>query len=694
MEHKRKRRNIVVAILLLALAGGMAALPYVLRSSKPEPADKASYLSAQVERRDILSTISGGGTLTQQDGLPARVLKGVEVTEYLVANGDWVEEGQPIALVDRLSVMQTIAILQENLDYLGRQLKRNPENVSTDAIFLPAPGRVKEIYAQKGDKVSDVMAEHGCLAVVSLDGMMAVQIDTQTPLAAGSDVIVVFSDGSQLPGRVEVSQGSHLTVTLTDDGPKLGERVEILTEEGETLGSGELYVHSAWNVTAVSGEITYVAVKPERTLGLGGHLFNLKNVDFSQKNRQFSEQRREYEEAMIKLFELYRDGAITAPAAGKVEGIDKARVGLMRAGEAEAQIMFLSGLPEARLVLLGDVEEGETLEPTQPPEPDPPEPTQPPEPDPRKYDPNQDSPSLYYNRAAMIGSTSLVGATFLVDKDFSTVSSYASAPSSDFSNVNSVTGTSGAKVYCLIDGVWTAYNPWDVAASVGSLFYFVYKNPDDTNPMWIMQVPAASSAPQIKPGGGGWGGGGGGGEEQFDMYELTETELFRVVPQDEMTVEVSIDELDILSVAVGQTAEITVDALPGRAYSGTVKQIDPNGKNTGGSTKYTITIAIDRDENMLQGMNATAILTVGVTENVLTIPAAALNQRGSRSFVYTGYDPESRTLLNSVDVTVGVSDGQTAEILSGLNEGDTVWYAYYEAEKLPSFLSSQPGEIM
>ena len=90
----------------------------------------------------------------------------------------------------------------------------------------------------------------------------------------------------------------------------------------------------------------------------------------------------------------------------------------------------------------------------------------------------------------------------------------------------------------------------------------------------------------------------------------------------------------------------------------------------------------------------TAILTVGVTENVLTIPAAALNQRGSRSFVYTGYDPESRTLLNSVDVTVGVSDGQTAEILSGLNEGDTVWYAYYEAEKLPSFLSSQPGEIM
>ena len=161
-----------------------------------------------------------------------------------------------------------------------------------------------------------------------------------------------------------------------------------------------------------------------------------------------------------------------------------------------------------------------------------------------------------------------------------------------------------------------------------------------------------------------------------------------------MTVQVNIDELDIIAVAPGQEAEITVDALPGRSFAGHVLEIDPKGTNNGGNTRYLVTIAVDKEENMLSGMNATAILTVGVTENVLTIPAAALNQRGSRSFVYTGYDPESRTLLNSVDVTVGVSDGQTAEILSGLNEGDTVWYAYYEAEKLPSFLSSQPGEIM
>ena len=122
-----------------------------------------------------------------------------------------------------------------------------------------------------------------------------------------------------------------------------------------------------------------------------------------------------------------------------------------------------------------------------------------------------------------------------------------------------------------------------------------------------------------------------------------------------------------------------------------------NGKSTlagviAGNTKYTVTIAIDRDENMLQGMNATAILTVGQTENVLTVPAAALCQRGSRSFVYTGFDTEKRQLIDPVDVELGVSDGQTVEILSGLQEGDRVWYSYYETEALPILFSGQPTD--
>jgi len=116
-----------------------------------------------------------------------------------------------------------------------------------------------------------------------------------------------------------------------------------------------------------------------------------------------------------------------------------------------------------------------------------------------------------------------------------------------------------------------------------------------------------------------------------------------------------------------------------------VSHIDPNGQNQGGNTKYTVTIAIDRDPSMLAGMNATAILTVGVTEDLLTLPAAALTEKGGKTLAYTGYDEQTQTLLDPVEVETGVSDGTTVEILSGLEEGDTVWYFYYEGTDMPVF---------
>ena len=652
MEKKRRTKNLILAVLLLALAAGMASLPALLRSRQQEPEDKASYLSASVERKTIRSTISGGGTLEQEEGVAVKALKGVEISEYLVSNGDLVEKGQPLAVVDPISVQKTIATLQENLDYISRQLKNNPEKTGADNITLPAPGRVKEIYAKAGDKAADVMAEHGCLAVVSLDGLMALDVESPLAVDQGRDVTVVLSDGKRFTGRVEVRQGERMTVTLTDDGPRQGDTAEVFDAQGESLGTGELYIHSAWRATAISGEITNVSAAPGKTLPINGRLFSLKDVDFSQENRRLSQQRREYEDALIELFALYENNAVTAPAAGRVSGIDTAKVGKLAARQ-----------PEYRLVLLDNDTPGA------------PSPAQ--------------GPSGYKNYSARVADISFSSITFLVEQEPRDVKDYTAAPKFDSSRAKYKTMSSfdNVPIYELNENKeWQEIGPEGLV--FGWALYFAY-NEDGT----LAMIIHSKQPKQSGGGGGGYYGGGGGGTEKFEMYELTETELMRVAPQDQMTVQVSIDELDILSVSQGQTAEITVDALPGRAYYGTVSQIDPLGKNTGGHTRYTITITIDKDENMLQGMNATAILTVGMTENVLTIPAAALNQRGSRSFVYTGYDSAKRELLDPVDVELGVSDGETVEILSGLSEGDRVWYSYYETEALPILFGGQSMDI-
>ena len=79
-------------------------------------------------------------------------------------------------------------------------------------------------------------------------------------------------------------------------------------------------------------------------------------------------------------------------------------------------------------------------------------------------------------------------------------------------------------------------------------------------------------------------------------------------------------------------------------------------------------------------MNASVVVTVSSSENCLMIPEAALNEKGRNVTVYTSYDEATGEYGGETEVTTGVSDGTSVEILSGLSEGDTVYYSYTEKE--------------
>ena len=174
-----------------------------------------------------------------------------------------------------------------------------------------------------------------------------------------------------------------------------------------------------------------------------------------------------------------------------------------------------------------------------------------------------------------------------------------------------------------------------------------------------------------------------------------EVTVLTISPNDTMTVTVSVDELDILSIQKGQTASVTIDALE-TTVEGTVTGIDTSGSSSGGVTRYTAEVTIEKTEQMLANMNASVEVQISQAEDVLVIPAAALQQRGTTTYVYTSYDEQSRELGGEVEVTTGVSDGTTAEIISGLTEGDTVYYNYSdsgESEEMFSMMGqgSFPG---
>mgnify|MGYP004645742447 CR=1 FL=1 len=77
---------------------------------------------------------------------------------------------------------------------------------------------------------------------------------------------------------------------------------------------------------------------------------------------------------------------------------------------------------------------------------------------------------------------------------------------------------------------------------------------------------------------------------------------------------------------------------------------------------------------MLSGMTAKAEVTIEGVENALLVPNDAIRKTSTTAYVYTAYDPETDTLGGMTEVTLGLTNGSQTEIISGLKQGDTVYY--------------------
>ena len=92
----------------------------------------------------------------------------------------------------------------------------------------------------------------------------------------------------------------------------------------------------------------------------------------------------------------------------------------------------------------------------------------------------------------------------------------------------------------------------------------------------------------------------------------------------EMTM--SIDDVDISSVEVGQEVRITADAVEGTTYTGVVTEVSVAGTTSGGITTYPVTVQHRRDRRLLPGMNVDAEIVVSSADDVLAIPSAAVSR--------------------------------------------------------------------
>lgn len=144
-----------------------------------------------------------------------------------------------------------------------------------------------------------------------------------------------------------------------------------------------------------------------------------------------------------------------------------------------------------------------------------------------------------------------------------------------------------------------------------------------------------------------------------------------------LCIQLDIDEIDVKKVEVGQSVQITADAVEGKTYTGTVENVSVNGTiGTNGVTTYPAKVRIqDADEQLLPGMNVDAEITVEQAENVIAVPMNAVN-RGDTVYVKgdkTDQNDKAPEGYKTVNVETGINNGSFIEIKSGLNENEVVY---------------------
>ncbi len=167
--------------------------------------------------------------------------------------------------------------------------------------------------------------------------------------------------------------------------------------------------------------------------------------------------------------------------------------------------------------------------------------------------------------------------------------------------------------------------------------------------------------------------------------ETTELTLFTIRPSDTIVATVYVDESDVLNLSEGLEATLSVSSIEDEYFTATVTDVATEGSSSGGVTQYAVTLSLPRTDNMRSGMSVSASISISGAAAALLLPSEAVQSARESYYVYTYLDPETGDLSGMTRVEIGVVGSTYTEILSGLQEGDTVYYYESSASGEMSF---------
>jgi len=597
VSHKRKNSNvwlIVVAIIVAATVAGVNVLTYYSNknSQKKNDLTSQSLIEYTAEKKPLDQKIVRSGKLKFRGKENYEYVSGIKFDKVFFKNGDDIKEGEVIGYVDTVSLAAAMENTRKMIRDLDKELKTEIKDNSNNKIKSPVDGRVKEIYAQKSDIVSEIVYDKGALMILSVDGKMAADIKTDVNIGVGTAVKGTLADGNELKGKVAAYSEGLMKVTFSDKIPNVGDKIKV-SYKGEDLGESELYINCPLRITSFEGKISEVKVKQGKNVEKGDTLFTLTEDVNSDRYNTLMSQRADLQDDLKDMLDLYLAGVIKADASGIIDGLDED----LYEGEEE-----LPSKNKAPAMIPDDDTKSSDAEPTEPKDTEP---------------------------------------TIPSDVTEPTMPSDPSIPSditmpTDIPSMPSIPpGMDPAQYYALINGgvlPGDGQLPQDMGA-------------DETHePVQYIN-------------------------EKKDLYSIRESSDFEMV--------VDVFDKDVIRMEEGMPCTIWTTALGDESFEGKISNIDTKGKLSGKKAVYKVTVTTPRIQDIHEGMSAKVELPLE-SEPVITVPIAAVEQIDNKTYVYTSKDEETNELSGLREVTLGQSDAEYAEVLTGLAEGDKVFYMYYD----------------
>lgn len=161
-----------------------------------------------------------------------------------------------------------------------------------------------------------------------------------------------------------------------------------------------------------------------------------------------------------------------------------------------------------------------------------------------------------------------------------------------------------------------------------------------------------------------------------------------LVMADRLTIQAQVDETDLAQIRLHQKVQVILDAYPDKELDAQVNQIAYEAKTVNNVTTYTVyVLPNEKLEFLRSGMTANVTFFGETKEDIFVVPNEFVKYEAGKPSVQVKINgkPENK------EVKLGITDGKFTEVISGLNENDTVMLVINKDTKAKANMFSGPS---